>query len=248
MKKYRPIDPKIYDKKYFLKKCTGFDEYKISFGEKLNIRLKKVLNLAEFKPGLEVLDIGCGRGELVVQALKKGCLVVAIDYSKEAIVLTKKALNKLPKNIQKKARIFRLDAKKMQFPKEKFDLVIMADFVEHLYDWELKIVYEKIYKILKPGGRIIIHTAPNKLYIDYTYPILKVLMNILGKDLGDIRMHYPDEHEHVNEHTPAQLKNALKKKFKVKVWSENLHHLTFVNKIPLLNRFTVSIFAVAKKP
>lgn len=247
MKNHQPIGPKIYDKKYFLNQCTGFEEFKASYGKRLNPRLQKVLELASFKKGMKVLDIGCGRGELVVQALKEGCNVIAIDYSLDAVKLTRKVISKTSKAEKKRVKIYRMNAKEINFLKNSFDVIIMADFVEHLHDWELKVVYEKCFQVLKKGGKIVIHTAPNKLFIKYTYPILRAISAFKGKDLGDVRVHYPDHNEHVNEHSPAQLRKALIEKFKVEVWSENLHHATFINKIPVLNKFAVSILAVATK-
>lgn len=247
MKNYQPINSKIYDKNYFLNQCTGFEQFKKTFGKKLNARLERVLEVADLKADLKVLDIGCGRGELVLHAVKKGCDVVAVDYSLDAIRLTKSVVNTLSKAARKRVKIYKLDAKKLNFSKGTFDVILMADFVEHLHDWELKIVFNKCALMLKKGGKLVIHTAPNKWYINYTYPLLRLFFRMKGKDLGSVRNHYPDFHEHVNENSPLQLFNSLKSKFKVKVWSENMNHATIINNVPILNNFAVSIFAVAYK-
>jgi ubiquinone/menaquinone biosynthesis C-methylase UbiE len=239
--------PNIYNKDYFLKKCGGYEDFRKSRGKKLNIRLQKVFELADLKKGQKVLDIGCGRGELILHAALVGCSVFGVDYSKDAIALAKETVKDFSDRQKRKIKLFQADAKDLSFPKGTFDLIIMADFVEHLHDWELRIVFEKCYNFLKSGGRIVIHTAPNRWFTSYVYPLLRSFFWLQGRDLGHVRKNYPDSREHVNEHSPYQLKKELSERFLAKVWCENFNQATWVNKIPALRNFAVSIFAVAYK-
>lgn len=247
MKKPKPILPNIYSRDYFLKDCSGYELFNKTEGKILNDRLKRVFDISRIKKNEVVLDMGCGRGEITYQAAVLGCKVFAIDYSLDAVNFTEKITDQLPKQLRNNIKILQMDAKKLDFPSNFFDVIIMADFVEHLHDWELEKVFKTTKKLLKKNGRLIIHTSPNKWYINYIYPPLRLASMVLGKDLGPVRKNYPDEKEHVNEQTPLHLKKLLGKHFKTKIWCENLYKAKWINKFPLVRNFAISIFAVAQK-
>ncbi len=99
----------------------------------------------------KVLDVGCNTGNLGYQLIKrKNCVVYGIDYSVNSI---KKAKTKLTK-----AEVFELENYKVPFEKEKFDVIIFADVLEHIRYPERTIADFK--KILKDDG-IIIASIPN---------------------------------------------------------------------------------------
>ena len=45
------------------------------------------------------------------------------------------------------------------FPNDYFDRVLMFDVVEHLFPWELQQAFVDIGRVLKPGGRLVIHLS-----------------------------------------------------------------------------------------
>src|SRR3989344_8613026 len=160
LKKPKPIDSKIYDRDYLLKYCCGYYEFAKSQANHLPQRLARCVEVASFKKGQKILDIGCGRGEVAYNAAKKGCTVFAIDYSKDAVNITNKLISKLPKNLRGKTIVKKMDAKNLHFPQNNFDQIIMTDVIEHLHPWEVEIVIQKCYQVLKPNGRLIINTSP----------------------------------------------------------------------------------------
>ncbi len=220
----RRVNPKVYTKKYYLTDCTGYKEFQESQGDKLEPRFKEIIKFLTSVKGKRVLDIGCGRGEMVLYCAKKGAIATGIDYSKEAIVLAKSIQKKKSKNIQKKTNFFVMDGKKLKFKDSFFDLVILTDVAEHLYSEELDIMFEEIKRVLKENGKLIVHTAPNKWFNDfgyryYSYPLSTVLVffwNLLFKGSypniarpKDLRT---DSHAvmHINEPTYFSLKNLYK--------------------------------------
>src|ERR1035437_147901 len=106
----RRVNPKVYTKKYYLSDCTGFSEFKKSFGKILEPRFIELIKYFRIEPDIKVLDIGCGRGEMVFYAAHEGASAVGIDYSKQAIQLANLAKNKQNKIIQKKAEFIVMDA------------------------------------------------------------------------------------------------------------------------------------------
>src|SRR3989338_2234742 len=95
----RSVDPNVYTEKYYLTDCTGFNEYKSSFGEVLEPRFAELIKYFTITQDMKVLDIGCGRGELVLYAAKKGAESIGIDYSKNAIKLAELLKKKQSKKI-----------------------------------------------------------------------------------------------------------------------------------------------------
>lgn len=203
----KPIDPKIYDKNYYLGHSKGFKRML----EKLSPHLR-------VKSDMKVLDLGCGNGDLLIYLAQRGANVVGIDYSKDAVSLTKKKLEKQELNLKKRVKIYIKDAKKLDFKKNCFDMVISIDVFEHLYQGELDIVMQKISKVLKPNGILLVHTEANKIYLDfmhkiYIYPVSQFLIYINKLLTGKIYPGLPKDPrsklhkiQHVNEPTYLSLR------------------------------------------
>jgi len=174
------VDSCVYNSNYYLHAFSGDSANYLKRVKAITYREKEmhdsyVLELIRFA-GLnqnkhaKILDVGCGRGELVFMLATLGFSVDGIDYSQDAITLTTRAYEIIPDEIKKRVMVTYLNAKEMSF-ENKYDVIIMEDFVEHLYDWELIKVFENAYRALKVDGRLIIFTKPNKNWIRYAYPI-----------------------------------------------------------------------------
>ena len=92
--------------------------------------------------GDNVLDIGCGRGDLMIALAHEGANVTGIDYSKDALEIAKKAIDKQPTELKEKIRTKHSNAACLDFPDKTFDFIFMTDLVEHLYPKELKKCFE----------------------------------------------------------------------------------------------------------
>ena len=62
------VDPAVYTGDYYLTNCHGYEDFVLSGGRKVGPRFVKALSLAGDLRGKRVLDVGCGRGELVIQS------------------------------------------------------------------------------------------------------------------------------------------------------------------------------------
>ena len=219
----RSVSSEIYDKYYYLNSCFGFEEFKNSNGKMVHPKIKYFVDLMNIKQGIRILDLGCGRGDLAMEAARRDANVIGIDYSKDAIEITNEMVRKPGNRKLKNVKFLQMDAKRLEFHSNSFDLVISIDVFEHLYKEELEIVMKEIKRVLKPGGKLIVDTAYNKIYLDYThrfwaYPLDKLLIQ-LNKLIAN--KEYPslpknprnDLHkkQHVNEPTYFYLKSLFQR-------------------------------------
>ncbi|MCL5998316.1 MAG: class I SAM-dependent methyltransferase [Chloroflexi bacterium] len=257
-----PLPSDLYDETYFLTACEGYEEFTRSEGEHLSRRLREAFAFAEVSPGMCVLDLGCGRGEIVRHVARLGADSYGLDYAEAAVRLSQHVMRDEPG----KHGIMRGDAKLLPFPADTFDRVLMFDVVEHLHPWELSTCLAEVKRVLKPQGQIIIHTAPNRWYDAYAYPMVRQVRRLMGQGAR-----YPanpralnvaiNTEVHVNEQDILRLRGVLRKAgFRnVKVWLDTppqhrnegtllsaLRYIAF-NWIPFAWFFEREVFGVGTK-
>ena len=223
----QPVPSTLYTEEYFRTACEGYDEFNVSEGEHLSRRLKAAFELAEVTPGMMILDVGCGRGEILRHCAQLGADAFGVDYAAVAVQMSQRVIEPLDGIVPGKTGVGQADAKKLPFASGVFDRVLMFDVVEHLHPWELHEAMLEVHRVLKPDGRFIIHTAPNIWYDRYAYPMVRLVRSLMGQ--GD---QYPkdprqflvnvNEHVHVNEQSILSMNQALRKAgFKGKVWLDS---------------------------
>jgi len=219
MRILRQVPPERYDEETLLR-FVGREEYErflASRGERMSPRMARSLALADLRPGMRVLDIGCGRGEIALHAAKRGVEVVGIDYSPDCLRLSQRTLRVAPEGDQ--VALGRADAMALPFADGTFDRVFMLDLVEHLYDWQLSRALREARRVLSLRGYLILHTLPNRWALRYGYPLVRLFLPRLPHDP---RTDYEPE-VHVNEQDILSLKRSLDEAgFSSKVWLENL--------------------------
>lgn len=233
----RRVDPRVYTKDYYLEMCTGFDVFAKKNGFELEQRLKTIVRRIPDLKDKIILDVGCGRGEMVYWMAKNGASkVIGIDYSTNAIEIANSSRKKWPKDVRKIADFKVMDAKKIKFKAKTFDAVISTETFEHLYEEEQLMVLENIYSILKDDGFVFVHTSPAKFFSIYTYkywcyPLSTILVwinnlikrsnyaNIMKPSLLRTKYH---KIVHVNEPNYFTLRKLIKTSgFKGNVYSTN---------------------------
>ncbi|MCP4542379.1 MAG: class I SAM-dependent methyltransferase [Chloroflexi bacterium] len=248
----KPVQPDRYDEAYFLGACEGYTEFIASEGEHLSRRLHQAFQVAEVTPSMRVLDVGCGRGEIVRHCTKLGVQAYGMDYAPVALRMARDA-----------EHIYQANAKWLPFPTAFFDRVLMFDIVEHLHPWELNQALAEVRRVLRPDGRLIVHTAPNAWYNQYAYPLVRLVRTVMGQGTKypeDPRAIIPDNLDvHVNEQSVTSLRRVLQQTgFDAQVWLDTppqnrkegwvlyvARHILF-NWPPFCWFFEREVFAVAK--
>jgi cyclopropane fatty-acyl-phospholipid synthase-like methyltransferase len=240
-----------YDEAYFLTACEGHQEFLNSEGAHLSRRLRQAFGVADVQAGMVILDVGCGRGEILQHCAWLGAKAYGIDYAWTAVSLSQqlaeaKAITggSLSDGIgvEKQPSVYQADAKHLPFPSGLFDRVLMFDVVEHLYPWELEQTLLEVRRVLAPAGRLIIHTAPNRWYDQFAYPLVRFVRRLMGQGAN-----YPRDPRalnvaintdvHVNEQDILRLRRNLKKAgFRGQIWLDT----------PPQNRDEGSLLAAAR--
>ena len=226
-KERQPVPSTLYDEEYFRTACEGYDEFNTSEGEQLSRRLASAFSLAQVTPGMTLLDVGCGRGEILRHAAQFGADAYGVDYATVAVNMSQHVIEGIDGIAPGRTSVMQADAKTLPFPDAAFDRVLMFDVVEHLYPWELQRALSEVYRVLKPDGLFVVHTAPNIWYDRYAYPVVRLFRTMLGQ--GERYPKNPrnflvsvNEHVHVNEQSMWSLKGTLRQAgFKGKVWLES---------------------------
>ena len=118
-------------------------------------RLRRLtVDNALIKPGDSVLDVGCGTGEvtLLAKTRAKAGKVYGIDPAPEMIAVARKKAAR--KKLDIDFRVGVIEA--LPFPDSSIDAVTSSLMMHHLPE-DLKVRgLAEIYRVLKPGGRLLI--------------------------------------------------------------------------------------------
>lgn len=225
----KQVNPSVYNKEYYLTACGGHEDWNKYRGEVLTPRLMYAWKLAKIKAGMKVLDWGTGRGEMAYQAAKMGAESVGIDYSNEAIKLA----NGIKRKTKGKLRFVVNTDLKLPLRDDSCDVIFFLDVIEHLYPHQVKTILQEFYRVLKPGGKVILHTYPNREHFEYGYPLftkwIHRLFNlfwplVFGEKLlstNDPR-HPNDYIMHINECSKSEVEEALQKSgLSAQVWYDS---------------------------
>lgn len=225
------VPPDAYTEDYYTHWCAGYEEWTSSGGAKFAGIYPGVLAQAKFKPGVVLVDVGTGRGEMLAVAVENGATrAIGIEYAPTAVEMARKTLE--VHGVADRAEVHLADARRIPVDDDTADLVTMVDVVEHLSREELDRSLLEVKRILKPGGRVIIHTMPNRTVYDVTYKWQRLLVPGRRKKWPDDPRLYDLEREmHINEQTVTSLRGYMKRAgfSPMRVW---LGHWVYTDFVP----------------
>lgn len=106
---------------------------------------ENVVDLLDPRPGEQVLDLGCGTGDLAAEIYSRGAEVTGVDASPEMV---SRAAEKYPR-----LHFVVADARSLDLDEGSFDAV----FSNAALHWvrEARQAVREIHRILRPGGRFV---------------------------------------------------------------------------------------------
>ena len=184
---------------------------------------KKFLKLySAFLPGAKVLDIGCGRGELLNELQKLGCDCWGVDFDESVIKVAKNYFGL--KNVFVADLNSFFDVNVAEFP--KFDIITFFEVLEHL-DNPLYFI-EGVIRMLKPNGKLVMSVpSRERLFADNYYWDFppshlsrwnKEAVSNFFKKIGFkiMAVYYTDQFFHLRELFFQKTQLGLMKKMKIK--------------------------------
>ncbi|MFD4257571.1 class I SAM-dependent methyltransferase [Streptomyces sp. NPDC058534] len=107
--------------------------------------------VTRLNPG-DLLEVGCGEGELAQAAMAHGHRVVAVDGSERMVEL---------------ARARGVDAQvsllpTLPYPSDSFDLAVAAWVLHYLTDEQVKLSLRELARVVRPGGNLILATNSDR--------------------------------------------------------------------------------------
>lgn len=123
-------------------------EWDVSRGTPNGIKIKLIKPV---KPGMKVLDLGCGNGLMVGPILTRGGYYFGSDISDKFIALCKKRYVSYIKT--KQAEFVAADAVKLPYKNNFFDYVVSFAVMHHIPSAELRLKFLKeLHRVLKSGA------------------------------------------------------------------------------------------------
>jgi SAM-dependent methyltransferase len=115
----------------------------------------------DLRPGMTVLDLGCGEGRHAFEAYRRGASVVAVDWGQSEVETTKRWLGAIAEAgeapDQARFEVVRGDLTALPVPDASVDRVMASEVLEHIPDDVA--AFAEIARVLKPGGRVAV-TVP----------------------------------------------------------------------------------------
>ena len=156
------LDPKTANIVYHDWEARSYDDkWSISFDERcISYAREKFLKIAPDKHYGKVLEIGSGTGFFIINLAQAGLVnePYATDISPGMVeVCLRNAQNVGIHNMKARA----VDAEKLPFDDEFFDLVVGHAVLHHLPDVEAS--FREAFRVLKPSGALVIAGEPTRI-------------------------------------------------------------------------------------
>jgi len=151
------------------------------------------------RAGSRLLEIGCGAGNLLLQATVAGSYPVALDLSMQALTFVRSRLEEA-QSVSEAPEGFACTqaiGESLPFREDLFDCILLSEVVEHLEVPQISI--REAARLLCPGGRLLV-TTPN--YRSF-WPVMEWAvdrLNMAPKMAGE---------QHISRFHPSSLTKML---------------------------------------
>jgi cyclopropane-fatty-acyl-phospholipid synthase len=134
--------------------CALFEEDAQTLEDAQRAKLELICRKLELRPGMRVLDIGCGWGSLAIHAAREhGASVWGITLSEPQAALARELAREA--GVADRVEIRVMDYRDLRA--ESFDAVASIGMVEHVGEARIDEYAAQIARVVKPGGRVLNH-------------------------------------------------------------------------------------------
>jgi cyclopropane-fatty-acyl-phospholipid synthase len=134
--------------------CALFEEGTETLEDAQRAKLELICRKLELRPGMRLLDIGCGWGSLAIHAAREhGASVWGITLSEPQAELARRRAGEAGVGDRVEIRV--MDYRDLR--EERFDAVASIGMVEHVGERRIDEYAARIEAVLEPGGRVLNH-------------------------------------------------------------------------------------------
>jgi ubiquinone/menaquinone biosynthesis C-methylase UbiE len=120
--------------------------------------------------GHDLLEIGCGLGDLLADMLAAGYACRAVEHSRQMVAAARATLQR--RRVGSPELIIQGSAQDLPFPDASFDTVVSTFPSEYIYDPN---TIAEVERVLRPGGRLIVIEAASLFPVGFLQPLLLLL-------------------------------------------------------------------------
>jgi len=127
--------------------------------------------------GHDVLELGCGLGDLLADMSEAGFHCYAVEQSPQMVKAARETLRR--RQLDKEVTVVQGSAQHVPFSNESFDTVVSTFPSEYIYDPD---TVAEVARVLRPGGRFIVIEGANLLPVGFLQPLLVLMQTfVYGK-------------------------------------------------------------------
>lgn len=134
--------------------CGVFTAASDSLEEAQQRKFELVYAKLGLRPGMRLLDVGCGWGGMMRTAARHGVQVVGVTLSGHQADWVEAMLAR--EGLDDRARLWRMDYRAA--PREQFDAVCSIGMLEHMGVRNYPTYFAELRDRLRPGGRMLVHS------------------------------------------------------------------------------------------
>jgi len=118
-----------------------------------------ILDALRLGPDDRLVEVGCGGGAFLHEALKSGCRAAAIDHSPDMVRLARRT-NRVTIS-RKRLEVELGDAETLPYPSGSFTCAVMTGVLGFIPDAPR--AFEEVFRVLRLGGRFLAYTGSKKM-------------------------------------------------------------------------------------
>ena len=153
----------------FDQEAVNYDKwYETRMGKHVDkVETECAFSLFQIKPGMQILDVGCGSGNFSIKMAHQGALVTGVDISEKMLEIARKKAEKEKLDI----RFIQMDSRELQFPENYFDGVISMATIEFIPEPEKMIT--EMFRVCKKDRYVLVGTINRESQWGRLYQDLK---------------------------------------------------------------------------
>jgi len=141
--------------------------------------------------GTDVLELGCGLGDLLADMLEAGYTCRAVEHSPQMVAAARATLKR--RHAGQDTWVIQGSSQHLPFSASSFDTVVSTFPSEYIYDPD---TIAEVERVLRHGGRLIVIEGANLLPVGFVQPLLVLLQALV---YGPAALFGPRERHNLDE-------------------------------------------------